>query len=254
MKNLDRKLLILLSTIAVILINVLANSLPINGITSGEVSDKFNSFFTPAGYVFSIWGLIYILLLGFSIYQLLPKYGNRDVLNNINYLYVISCVLNGFWIFMWHYEQILISAILIILLLITLIAIYLKINKLNRFNLIEKVFLKSTFSIYLAWISVATIANIFILFHDLNIDRLIFGEFIWTIILLAITTLIAFGINVKFKDYLFPLVIAWAFMGIGIENNSGSFLIFSLSIGLSVLIILFVALSEYKRRYVSNNA
>ena len=118
----------ILALAGVIIINYLANSLPINGQTTADVSANYPVLFTPEGYVFAIWGLIYLLLVGFVIYQALPRQGDKPILLSIGYLFILSSILNIFWLFAWHYNLIVISLIIMLALLFTLIALYLRIN------------------------------------------------------------------------------------------------------------------------------
>ena len=101
-KDIVRQVVNLLATVATITINGLANALPLNGQTTGEISDRFDVYFVPAGYVFSIWGLIYLALSAFAVYQALPAQRENPHLRRIGYLFALSCVANSAWIFLWH--------------------------------------------------------------------------------------------------------------------------------------------------------
>ena len=119
-------------TIAVLTINVLANALPINGQNTGEISDRFAIYFVPAGYVFSIWGLIYLGLIAFAIYQALPK--NRDTLwlKRITPFYILGNLANIVWIFLWHYNQFPLTLIAMLVILGNLLAITVVLMKIQR--------------------------------------------------------------------------------------------------------------------------
>ena len=127
-KNLVRQILNLVAVVATIVINGLANTLPLNGQNTGEISDRFKVFFVPAGYVFSIWGLIYLFLLAFSIYQALPKQRENPRLVAVGYLFVFSCVANISWLFFWHYNLFVLSLIAMLVLFACLVAIYIRIG------------------------------------------------------------------------------------------------------------------------------
>lgn len=107
-----------------VIVNALSNILPLNGRTTGEISDLYLNLFTPAGYVFSIWGIVYLLLLIFVLYQMLPQQREAAFLHKISFLFVLSSVANVSWLFLWHYEQITLSIVPMFVLLVTLISIY----------------------------------------------------------------------------------------------------------------------------------
>ena len=119
----------LLFTLAVLVINTLANALPLNGQNTGEISNRFPILFVPAGYVFSIWGLIYLGLIFFVVYQFLPVSTDKPVVEKISPYYWLSCVANCAWIFLWHYEQFPLTLAAMLLLLVSLIMVYLGLRK-----------------------------------------------------------------------------------------------------------------------------
>lgn len=223
MKTNFSKIINIIALGLVLTVNYLANALPINGVTSGEVSDRFGVYFTPAGYVFAIWGLIYFGLIVFGIYQLLPRSRRSRNIENISPWFVLSCVLNSAWILAWHYLYIGVALGIIVLLLLNLAVIYAKLNQRRQgVPQEEKILLKATFSIYLAWIFVATIANVFIFFDYMSWNDWLFGEGIWTGLLIGICAILAL-IFVKYnRDILFAGVFVWALIGISVENNSGT--------------------------------
>ncbi len=223
MKRRFSKIFNLLALGFVLSVNYLANALPINGVTSGEVSDRFGVYFTPAGYVFAIWGLIYLGLIAFAIYQLLPRSRRSGNIERISSWFVLSCVLNSAWIVAWHYLYIGVALGIIVLLLLNLAVIYRKLNqKRQGVPREEKIFVKAPFSIYLAWVSVATIANVFIFFDYMNWNDWLLGEGIWTGLLIGIATILALTFVKVYRDLLFGAVFVWAFIGISVQNNSGT--------------------------------
>ena len=123
-----RQILVVIALLAMIAVNIMANALPINGQNTGEISDRFEVFFVPAGYVFSIWGLIYLGLLAYAVYQVLPAQAENPDLRSIGYLFVLSCVANIAWIFLWHYNLVALSVIAMLSLLGLLIVIYLRLD------------------------------------------------------------------------------------------------------------------------------
>src|SRR5829696_7176711 len=118
----------LLSVLAALTVNILASALPLNGQNTGEISDRFQVYFVPAGYVFAIWGIIYIGWIAFSIYQARPAQKENPRLRSLGYLFALSNVFNAAWLFCWHYNQFGLSVIVMLTLLGLLIASYLRLN------------------------------------------------------------------------------------------------------------------------------
>jgi len=210
----------LLAVIATILINGLANALPLNGQTTGEISDRFQVYFVPAGYVFSIWGLIYVGLLAFAIYQALPAQRDNPRLRRIGYLFALACLANIAWLFLWHYELFPLTLLAMVPLLLFLIAIYLRLE-VGRAQVAatEKWLVHVPFSIYLGWITVATIANVTAVLDYVNWSGWGIGAEAWTVIMLVAGVGIASAMSLTRGDVAYMLVIVWAFVGIAIKHS-----------------------------------
>jgi translocator protein len=237
-----RQVVNILAFILVVAVNGLANSLPINNQTTGAVSDSYPVIFTPAGYVFSIWGLIYLGLLGFVIYQALPGQRDNPRLEQVGYWFAWSCVFNSIWIFLWHYELMLWSVLVMAGILVSLILVYLRLETgRSQVSAAETLLARLPFSIYLGWISVATIANVSVLLYSLGWDGFGLVEQIVTVILLAIGCLLGFLMARRHGEIAYPLVLAWAFAGI-VVNQSG-FILVVIAAGLASVAMLAAALS-----------
>lgn len=206
------KYLNLIAFVFMITMNYLANALPMNGRTTGELSDQYPNLFTPAGITFSIWGVIYLLLLVFIVVQLWDT--QQKLVSTLGWAFAISALLNGLWIVAWHYERPLLSVIIMLGLLASLIYI-------NR-QLLGMPFsiTKLTFGIYLGWICIATIANITALLVSINWGGWGIPAETWTIALIAIGTLITMAAMFKFNNPWLALAVAWAFAGIIIKRQS----------------------------------
>ncbi|MBK7344145.1 MAG: tryptophan-rich sensory protein [Saprospiraceae bacterium] len=157
----------LLGLTGVLVVNTFANTLPINGITTGELSAEYPNLFVPAGITFAIWGVIYLALVGFSVYSVTMAFqkgaaakGRTDFLGVIGPWFFISCLANMTWIIAWHHRMIWISVFLMLILLTSLIAIYTRLYIGRVVRPAEKIWVHLPFSIYLGWITVATVANI----------------------------------------------------------------------------------------------
>ncbi len=209
----------------VVVVNFLANALPINNLSTGEISELYPNLFTPAGIIFSIWGVIYLLLFGYVFYQLgffQKKVEERreKLFQKINPYFIISSIANIFWIFAWHHTLAGFSVVLMLVLLFSLIKIA---NILKEENLPErkdKFFILLPFSIYLGWIMVATIANITAFLVSIKWDGFGIREEIWTTIILVIGAFIGVFRMFKDKNILYGIVFVWTYFGIWLKHTS----------------------------------
>lgn len=227
-------------------INALANILPINNMTTGEISDAYFNLFTPAGITFSIWGVIYTLLFIYviSTFNFMDK--------KIAIAFIVSSIFNGAWIICWHYQWLLMSLIIMILLLITLTYINEVIHKTNT-----TITVKIPFQIYWGWISVATIANVTVYLVHLNWQGFNISPEIWTQIVIAIGTLLGIAVLHFRKAYAFAFVIIWAYIGILIRhinqlNNAYIFIILTTTVMLVLLTLfmIFTGLNSRRKNHV----
>ncbi len=219
----DLQILNIIGFLAMVFVNFAANAIPLNNLSTGEVSELYTNLFTPAGITFSIWGLIYFLLLVFVIYQardlFSPFKQEMPFLKDIGYLFFISSMLNAAWIFAWHYLQIFLSLLIIIALLAVLIKIYFNLDIGRGKASTNKAFLVNLpFQIYLGWITIASIANLNALLTHLGWNRLIFPEAFWTIVLIAIATVVTLAFLKLRQDIVIALVSLWALLGIVIKR------------------------------------
>lgn len=218
-KDLARQALTLIAAVATIVMNILANALPLNGLNTGVISDRFKVFFVPAGYVFAIWGLIYVGWMLFAIYQALPSQRTNPRLQRIGYWFVLSCAANVAWLFLWHYEQFVWTLAAMFTLLASLIVIYLRLG-IGRapVSTKEKWLVNAPFSIYLGWITVATIANVTSTLDYLQWNGWGIRPDLWAGIMLAVGIGVALLINRTRRDIGYQLVLVWAFAGIAVKH------------------------------------
>jgi hypothetical protein len=210
-----RQIVVALATVATIVINVLANALPINGQTTAEISDRIQVYFTPAGYVFAIWGLIYLGLIVFTIYQALPAQRANPALRRVGWPYVVSCLANSAWIFLWHYDQIAWSLVAMGVLLVALIAIYLLLGiGLGKGPSKERWPVRAPFSVYLGWITVATVANVAAYLWTIGWGGWGLRPEVWTAIMIAVAAILGVLVLATRRDPLYALVLVWALAGI----------------------------------------
>jgi len=219
MKDSLRQAAVVLAVLGTLVVNVLANALPLNGLSTGEISDRFRVYFVPAGYVFSIWGLIYVGLIAYAIFQALPAQRENPRLRAVGWWVVLSGLANSAWIFLWHYEQFSVTLFAMLLLLATLLVTYLRLGiGRTATSLAESWAVRVPFSIYLGWITVATVANVTQLLDYLNWNAFGIAPEVWTGIVLAAVLVIAVLMNFTRRDAAYTLVILWALAGIAIKH------------------------------------
>lgn len=205
---------VVFSFLVMILFNGLANTVPLNGRTTGDISDFYKNLFAPFGFTFAIWGVIYLLLFGYTIYQIIKP---EKVQISASILYIASSFLNALWIVAWHYDWIGFSVILMLLLLVDLIVMNLILRK-QEYTKIETFFIKIPFLVYFGWITVATIANITTFLVSTSWNRFTISEEIWTCMILLIGAVIGFITERFFQSISYGLVLVWAYTGIGLKH------------------------------------
>jgi len=224
MKNILIKTLAGIAYIAMVVVNFLANGLPINNRSTGAISDAYPNLFAPAGLTFSIWGLIYLLLAGYVLYQFVSfgKESGRKkegLLKKVNVLFIATSIVNISWIFAWHYDYISLSVLIMATLLFLLIKIAdtIRIEKLTQQ---EKIFISAPFSVYFGWITVAAIANITVFLVSIGWNGFGVADFVWTSIILLVGALIGILRMRKDKNIAYGLVLIWAYLGILFKHLS----------------------------------
>ena len=238
----------LIGFLAVIASNTLAVILPLNNNTTQALSDKYPNLFVPAGLTFSIWGVIYILLAIYTVYQMVaafrPAVQKNDFFDRIGIFFFLSCIFNTAWIFAWHYEVMWLSLVIMILLFISLLIIYLRlgIGRRDDVSNTEKGLVHLPFSVYIGWITIATIANATAFLVKYGWNRFGLDEQFWTIIVIAVGVIITLGMIFIRNDIFYSLVVIWALAGILLKRLSNpstpAMLIIIITIaGIAVLVI-----------------
>jgi len=225
MKNTLRQITVVVAILVTITINVLANTLPINGLNTGQISDRFHVYFVPAGYVFSIWGIIYIGLIAYAVYQALPTQKTNPRLQASGWWVVLGGLANSAWIFLWHYEQFVGTLGAMLILLATLITVYLRLGIAeSKVSKAETWAVRVPFSIYLGWITVATIANVTDLLDFLKWDAFGIAAQTWFLVMLATVLTISTVMSLSHRDVAYIAVILWALVGIGYKFSTEPFI------------------------------
>lgn len=241
----------MLSYICMVAVNIMASVLPLGGNTTGELSDAYPNLFVPAGYVFSIWGVIYLLLLAFTVYQASPSRKGEGFLKKIGYLFVLSCALNISWIFLWHYEYVIPSLLPMFALLFTLILIYLRLD-IGRNSPVgmERFLVHLPFSVYLGWITVAPIANVVAVLVSINWNGFGLSEVTWTVIVIAVAVALTVVNTLKRGDVGYALVIIWALGGIIFKQTAIRAIVVAASLG-TIIILAFLLSKRMSILYVN---
>ena len=243
--------------VGVIAVNALANILPINGYNTGQISAFYPNAFVPAGFTFSIWGIIYLLLLsytiGFTYYSIQrQQYPKAFILiERINTYFLLTCVFNMAWILAWHYLQIELSVLIMLLFLSTLIQLFLKTKSMaNDLTLTQRFILQTPFIVYLGWISVATIANITALLVAYKWTAFAVDPVYWSAAMILIAIVLAMLILRKFKVVEFALVVAWALWGIYNAQGPAAPILAKLTaagIGILIAAVLFTLIQKLRK-------
>jgi hypothetical protein len=218
-KDLIRQIFVVIALIITIVVNVFSNTLPFNNLTAPEIADSFDVYFVPAGYVFSIWSVIYLGLIAYAVFQLLPAQRENPRLGQTGWWFVLSCAANSAWLFLWHYAYFALSVIAMLTLLISLIVVYLRLGVGQQaVPPGERWLVQLPFSIYLGWVTVATIANVTAFLDSINWNGFGLSPETWTFIMLVVAIAIAALMAYSRQDIAYLLVLVWAFIGIGGEQ------------------------------------
>ena len=210
----------ILTVILALVVNILSNALPLNGQNTGEISDRFKVFFVPAGYVFAIWGVIYLGWIAFTVFQALPAQRENPRLRRLGYLFALSNLLNAAWLFCWHYNLFGLSVLVMLGLLGLLIASYRALGvQTAPASALEKWCVDYPFSTYLGWISVATIANITDYLYFIGWDGFGIPPQVWAVIMLAVATSLGLVMALRRRDACYLLVLVWSFAGIAVKQS-----------------------------------
>ncbi len=220
-KDTVRQFANLLGVLAALTVNILATTLPLNGRDTGAISDQFKVYFVPAGYVFAIWGIIYIGWIAFLVFQFLPGQKESPRFRKLGYLFALSCLFNGGWLFCWHWGQFGLSVIVMLALLGTLLASYLRLGVGRlRVRASERWCVDIPFGAYLGWITVATVANISDYLFIVGWNGFGLAPQVWAVVMLAVACLLGLGMAITRGDTAYLLVLVWAFVGIAVKQSA----------------------------------
>lgn len=233
----------LIGLVAVVLVNWLANWLPFNDMTTGQISNDHPVPFQPAGWVFSIWAVIYGLLLVFVVFSFFPHGRRATRINGVGPLFLVANIANIAWIFLWHWLRFQGSLIALVVLLGAVVSIYLMLRAVRHdgdMSTLQRLAVALPFSVYLAWATIATLAKVQVWMREGGWDGGVFGLRGWTVIFLLAGIIVAAGVAFFGHDAAFPLVFVWAYLGIAQRQWDDDMLLSILAI---VLVIAAAALT-----------
>jgi benzodiazapine receptor len=238
--------------VVTIVVNGLAGSTTLlGGVTSADVSDMYPTLVTPAGFTFAVWGVIYALLMVFTVYQLLPRNRDKPFLSQVGLLFGLSSVCNICWLFLWHYGYVTYSLVLMFALLASLILVYLRLD-IGRaaVSLREKICVHLPFSVYLGWISIATIANVSVALTAVDWDGWGIEPSTWAVAIIGVALVLTLAVLATRKDVVFGLVVVWALVGILSKQSDFQSIVLAAEVAIAVTLIAVCAVivvSKFKR-------
>ncbi len=211
--------------ITMFIINILANALPFNGKDTGELSDNLPNYFVPAGFIFSIWGAIYVLQFMFGFYQVRglasKQMVERPFLERIGPWSIVASAANIAWIFAWHWEQVPLSLVFMIVLLASLLLSYVRLGIGLPGKTVSKAdwwFVHLPLSVYLGWISVATVANVTAVLVKAGVPSFDGAAVTWTVLILVVVGLLGILMLLTRRDIGYVVVFEWALFGIAFKQ------------------------------------
>ena len=246
-KDIIRQITIVIATFTTIVVNLFSSF--ITGKSVAAISNRFPVPVTPAGWAFSIWGIIYIGLIAYAIYQALPGQRTNPRLRRIGYWYLLGCVANIAWLFLWVNEQITLSLVAMVVLLLSLITLYLR-AEMNRTNIarIERWCVNIPFGVYMGWITVATIVNVTVVLYNLGWNGLGISPEIWTTLLLIVGTVIALGVGITRVDIAYMATVIWAYSAILVKNIPIPMIAITASVMIAILLLAIVLITIRRKQ------
>lgn len=245
--NLLRQVGVVVAVVATIAVNILANALPFNGVTTGELAARFDVLFTPAEYVFSIWGLIYVGLAAYAIYQAQPSLRHDRRLRSLDLPFLLSSVANMSWLLLWHYQYYMATFVVMLVLVGSLITIYRRID-IERPDATpaRRWAVHHVFSAYLGWITIAAMANFGTVLDYAGWTGWGLGETTWFTLGVLTVLGIAGMMSWLRSDVVYLLTLTWGMIGIGVERAAEP-MVSTMAWTATAVLAVMVALSAIRR-------
>ncbi len=236
----SKRIIMIISLALMLVINILAEALPINGVTSREISDQFPVFFVPASYVFSIWILIYLALFAFCVYSMTPQGLADKKIDGITWWFVASCLFNASWLFLWHYFQFTLTLIPVFGLFISLFIIYLKLQiGVERRSFAQMLLINVPYGLYLGWATVTVVANVAQVLYILGWNDVSMNAQIWVVLMIWVSSLMGMSTIYTRREVAFPLVLVWAFIGIWVKNKDTP-IVANMALTMAIVLVIFI--------------
>jgi hypothetical protein len=242
----------ILAVIGTIVVNLLANVIPIGGNTTGDLAEDYPNLFVPAGYVFSIWFIIYVLIVIFAVYQAkdLFKSEKEDLpfIEKISVFFIIGSLGNITWIFFWHYKVLIGALIAILILFLSLLIIYWNLEiGISDAPRNEKLYVHLPISVYFGWLTVATVAQIVALLVDLGVPSFgILADFLTVVVIIVVLLLALINLYTR-EDIAYNLVIVWASIGIFVKQLPSNLLVSITALIAALIVGIFIIYLVYKK-------
>ncbi len=224
----------LIMLILVFVFNFLTGTGRINNLSQADISAMFPTKITPAGFAFSIWGVIYALVL-IAVLWMLFKHSDRrmsEVIYAVGWWFNLSCLANILWTITFSYLRLPLSTLLIFILLVSLTTILMRLSKLN---VKVKAIFPLAFGMYAGWVMIATVVNIAASLVQIGWDGFGLSQILWASIILVVALFIVFYVTYRTTNVIIPLPVAWAYFAIYKAENSvvalvGIFILIAISI------------------------
>jgi benzodiazapine receptor len=241
-RDVRRQIVTIVAYIATVIVNAAAVAIPLGGLTTAQISDRFPVLIVPANYVFSIWSVIYLLLLAFTIFQALPAQRADATLRRLGYLPALTGVLNAVWVLLWQYQVFALTVPVMLALLVTLITIYLRVREPGAEPSLARGWIVLTpFSVYLGWITVATIANVTQMGYYAGFRGAVLPPGLWAVGILLAGLAIAAVVITRARDIAYGAVIVWAYAGIAVKQRDVTEVAVVAAVGAAAIALLIVA-------------
>lgn len=240
-RDIVRQFINIVAFVFTLVVNGVSESIPLNGQTSAQIANRLPIFFVPANYVFSIWGVIYTLLIVFIVYQALPSQRENPYLRKIGYWFALTCIANGVWLVLFHYNLFALSMVAMIILLAALIMIYTRIEVgQGKVSNAIRWCIQIPFSTYLGWITVATVANAAYVLYDAGWNGFGISGEVWAAIMLVIATVITLTIIITRRDIAYSAVLLWALVGIVVKQSGAPLVAGTAGVVAAVILLVLV--------------
>jgi hypothetical protein len=252
-----KRWLFVLAVVFILVMNYLSTAIPFGGMTNAEVSEKYSTFITPAGYAFAIWGFIYLSIITFAFFQL--RKGKEIRFYNIIWPYfMVNALANGLWLLAFQNEWLGLSVGLIFILLGSLIAMFRVFYRLkSALSTTHRFFFHVPFGMYLGWVSIASILNVAVWLTSLKLEFFAGAESFWSLVMLCVGFLLAMYLLLTQKDYIFALTVVWAYAAIMVAHMDVDMVRYPAKFGGLVLLasgaVIFIADRLKNAQYGSSN-